>query len=346
MDDQRLRTKQGLRVEEVAGEVIVFNLDTGASIHHVTGDGVEALRLISDGLNYGDLPERLRASVDELIDAGVVEASTSVSRRKALSLGTKSLVAGGAVWGAATVTTFALADPAAAATPCTKNPPTTPAAQKYTANTTYITGRGVTSLIVKAWGGGGGGGGAGWSLDGGGGGGGAFAGNATLTVSPCTPYTITVGTGGTAGSTGGAISAGGNGGDGNPSSFASSVIAAGGKGGKGAQALNTGDGGPGGKATDSTGTTRYSGGNGKEGGGGGGGAGSSANGNDGTDPNGGTGGTGNPDGRGGRLSHSGDTTYSWHGYPAGGGGGAGDYVAFSGYYAPGDGAGGEVWIGY
>lgn len=93
--------------------MIVFDFDTGASIHHVTGDGVEALRLISGGLDDGDLPEHLRSSVDELIDAGVVEASSSVSRRKALSLGAKGLVAGGAVWGAATVTTFALADPAA-----------------------------------------------------------------------------------------------------------------------------------------------------------------------------------------------------------------------------------------
>lgn len=332
--------------------MIVFDFDTGASIHHVTGDGVEALRLISGGLDDGDLPEHLRSSVDELIDAGVVEASSSVSRRKALSLGAKGLVAGGAVWGAATVTTFALADPAAAATPCTNHPPTDPAAQKYTANATYITGRGVTSLQVRAWGGGGGGGGGKydgtWS-SGSGGGGGAYAYTASLTVSPCTPYTVVVGTGGG----GGPKRTDGN--PGNDSYFGSTstVMAKGGGKGIGANGGNPA-GGTGGQASASYGaTTKTNGGNGGQGGanvgentGGGGGGGASDGGAGGNGGNhNGTGGAGGAaggavtGGAGGGNSGAGNV-------PSGGGGGGYGFLPDSFSTAGGNGASGQVWIGY
>jgi hypothetical protein len=94
---------------------------------------------------------------------------------------------------------------------------------------------GVTSVQVEAWGGGGGGAGAGTSSNlysGGGGAGGNYARNTSVTVSPGTIYTITVGIGGAAGGNSGTAynittSNGGT------SSFGTLLFASGGQGGIG-----------------------------------------------------------------------------------------------------------------
>ena len=361
MDLQHMKLRDGLRAEPLGDEVVVFDSASGESIHRVSGVAVAALQAVLDGT---DAPLGSDAAIADLVDAGILEDTTDLSRRKVLALGGKALVAGGVVWSAATVTSFKLANPAMAISHCAgggENDYTK--VHVYQASGTFKVASSPTALMVRAWGGGGGGGGAGWSLDGGGGGGGAFAGSDNVTVTACNTYAVVVGTAGTAGTSGGDLSAGGNGGDGGNSTFGGTlVLAAGGKGGKGATYGQYGAGGAGGLASASTGTTKWSGGNGHgvpglggsgaggSGGGGGGGAGLTEAGHDGTDPAGGAGGAGNTDGssnagRGGRLSHSGDTSYSYIGYPAGGGGGGGDKVGTA-YYLPGAGARGEVWCAY
>lgn len=350
-----VRLKQHLRVETIGDEVVVFDRDSGESISRLTGDAVEALRLLQAAQGATSLPERLSPAVAELAGAGIVEHPGGISRRDALIKGGKAAAVVGAAWTAASVTSFRLADPAMAASPCPDGTQNPTLEQKYTSagTFTYTTWSGETTLLVRCWGAGGGGGGAGWSLDGGGGGGGAYA-SASVTVSPCTTYTVAVGTGGGAGTTGGGLSRGGDGGNGGTTQFRSGgsvlLTANGGSGGRGARAANTGNGGNGGAATTGGGVTSYKGGNGYRGGGGGGGAGSGSAGSNGADPDGGDGGTGNPGtgsypGKGGSLSHSGGhATYGWHGNEVGGGGGAGDYNLLS-YYAPGAGARGELWVG-
>lgn len=354
------RVALGLRIEEVGGEFVVFDRDSGASIHHVSGDAAEALRMILDD---GCVPEHLHAAADDLIRSGIVQEPTQWSRRRALVTGGKALAAGGAVWGAATVTTFALSDPAAAATPCTSPGPTNPQSQKYTGNATFITGRGVTTLKVRCWGGGGGGGGGKydgtWS-SGSGGGGGAYAYTASLTVTPCTAYTVVVGTGGT----GGARRNDGQ--PGNDSYFGSTstVMAKGGGKGIGANGGNP-SGGTGGQASASVGaTTKTTGGNGgiggnqvaqNDGGGGGGGASDGGNGGNGGDHNeiGGTGGGAGgavAGGVGGSAPGNSPGSQNWHGVAPGGGGCGGYGVAGSWFSddstSGGNGARGEVWVGY
>src|ERR1041384_1475161 len=97
--------------------------------------------------------------------------------------------------------------------------------QTFTATGTWTAPGGVTSVVVKCWGGGGGGGGTAVNPSAGGGGaGGAFS-TSTITVVPYTTYTVTVGAAGTAGS-----NSGGNGGTGGSSWFGSTstVLAVGG----------------------------------------------------------------------------------------------------------------------
>ena len=157
MAGSRLAIGQAFRVEKIGEETIVFNRSSGETIHRVSGNAAEALRLIADGVDETDVPAQFRPAVDELVAAGVVEGSRVWSRRQALATGGKGIAAAGSVWPAATVSTFALADPAAAATPCSGITPS-PAQVKYTTSGTYTTGRGVTTLQVRVWGGGGGGG--------------------------------------------------------------------------------------------------------------------------------------------------------------------------------------------
>jgi hypothetical protein len=348
-----MRVKSGLRLEEVGDQAVVFDRVSGESVHRVSGDGVLALRAIGTGVELADIPETLRAAVDELLAAGILEDTTQMSRRQALSLGSKGLLAGGAVWSAATVTTFALADPAAAATPCTSPGPTSPQQQKYTASTTFITDRGVTSLKVRVWGAGGGGGAGNYTglyATGSGGGGGAYAYTSSLTVTPCTAYTVSVGAGGAGGPSNNTDgSAGGD------SYFdaPTTVMAKGGsKGLKGVNGSNL-SGGAGGSAASSVGaTTKNSGGNGGQSGknslennpaGGGGGASDGGGGGNGGNHNstGGTGGAAGTAVAGGAGSGSNGGAGA-----APGGGGASSVADLFGTAAGGAGARGQVWIGF
>ena len=281
---------------------------SGETVHRVSSEAMPLLILLQDGVDPADIPADLIDEVDSLIEAGLVADSSMISRRKVLATG-------GAAWTAATVATFALADPAAAATACPGGVvPTSPTVQKYTTrgNYTYTTGFGVTSLIVRAWGAGGGGGGGGVSTGGGGGGGGAYAYSPSVTVTPCTPYTVIVGAGGAGGARGGAATAGKNGGNGSSSSFfqGSVLSAAGGSRGVGGAFFNPGDGGGGGSTAGSVGTTKHAGGSGEDGataaggGAGGGSAGNTGNGGNGSGgasilnqtATGGSAGTGTPSG--------------------------------------------------
>jgi hypothetical protein len=221
---------------------------------------------------------------------------------------------------------------------------------------TWTAPTGVTSAVVKAWGGGGKGYYA--SGDGGaGGGGGAYAAS-TVAVTPSTGYTVTVGAGGITGAV-----------DGGDSQFVGddkTVLADGGTG-----ATSRTANGLGGTLANSTGDTEYIGGNGSDGvtadyGGGGGGAGGpdgaggapavlatssrGANGGDGDNGSGGAGGTGGTDGVAGTVGAS-----NALGGGGGGGGGNGNAGAAGGYpgggggggeTGSGNGAGGKVSITY
>jgi hypothetical protein len=138
---------------------------------------------------------------------------------------------------------------------------------------TFDVPTGVSSVIVKAWGGGGGGGGGGngSSANGGDGAGGAFA-QATLSVTPGETLNVNVGGGGVGGeySSGGNDAGGGGGGGGYTAIFRSTtrlLVAAGGGGGGGArQARAGGDGGAGGGTNGIAGSNGYSATNGAGGG--------------------------------------------------------------------------------
>jgi len=361
MEGPHLRLRDGLRVEEVGDEAVVFDAASGATVHRVTGPGVEALRLVAAGA-VGDLPEHLGPAVEGLVAAGIVTGPGLWSRRRLLTTGAKGALVGGAVWGAATITTFALADPAAAATACSGVTPTNPQQQKYTSNATFVTDNGVTSLKVRCWGAGGGAGGGRydgtWSA-GSGGGGGAYAYTAALTVSPCTAYSVVVGAGGA----GGPKRTDGNPGGDSYFGSASTVMAKGGGKGLGANGGNP-NGGTGGQASASVGaTTKHSGGNGgkggddalnNDGGGGGGGASDGGNGGNGGDWNeiGGAGGAagGAQAGGDGGSAPGNPGSGNWHG-EAPGGGGCGGYGVMGSWFSDastsgGNGARGEVWVGY
>ena len=213
-----------------------------------------------------------------------------------------------------------------------------PTTETYTTSGTWICPAGVTSITVECWGGGGGGAGSGndGGAGGGGGGGGAYAKRTTVSVTPSTPYTITVGS---AGSAGASQTSGGNGGNSTCTFDVVTITAAGGSGGITGV---SGAGGAGGTIGGSSGDVVYAGGNGAAGlidnygGGGGGGAGSTGSGNNGS---GGTGGAatalnGGAGGNGGNPGGSGST------YGGGGGGGYGRKKP------GGAGAGGYVTITY
>ena len=182
-----------------------------------------------------------------------------------------------------------------------------------TGTTSWTAPAGVTSVEYLVVGGGGGGGG----VVGGGGGAGDFK-TGTLSVTPGSSYTVTVGAGGSGGV------GNGNGSDGSSSVF--STITSTGGGGGAYNANNGRDGASGGGGAHNNGGT-----------GGTGGSGTGTNGNDGGDGNGGTfpnGASGGGGGSGGAGGSPGGTT--------GGSGGAGTSSSISGsalFYA----AGGGGW---
>jgi hypothetical protein len=230
------------------------------------------------------------------------------------------------------------------------------AGNTFTTSGTWTCPAGVTSVTVQCWGGGGAGGsgtnGNTSANAAGGGGGGAFA-QSTLSVTPGTQYTVTVGAGGASTSPTTGTLTGGSGGNswfGGPSA----ILAAGGAGGSNSTAVAIGGipvtlegiGGPGGSAASSIGTFVYSGGNGftptadSSGGGGGGSAGTNAAGNSAASITGATavvsGGAGGTGGTGSANGNAGSP-------PGGGGGGeAGGTSLRSG----GAGATGQVIITY
>ena len=326
-----LKLRDGLRVEEIDDELVVLDA-SGEAVHRVTADGVAAVRLLEGGVAESEIPTHLVEAVKALGDAGLVSGSRRLSRRKAMAVG-------GAAWAAATVTTFALADPAAAWSVCKNGKtPTNPQAMKYTTAGTSTWTSGPSgfhtpntqrsyNVLVRAWGGGGSGGVDGWTLGGGGGGGGAYA-HSTISVLECTEFTVVVGAGGAASS--------GNGNNGIPSTFKNDTTlkATGGAGGK---AGDDGSGGQGGTTAASVGTTKYAGGNGGDGGVaddtacGGGSAGSAGNGGNGSAGSAGGGGAGTPGGASGGTKNN-------PGSAPGGGGGGGDSTS-------GKGADGAVWVG-
>lgn len=207
-----LRLRCGLRVEEFDGEVVVLDPD-GNAVHRVEGDGVAAVRLLQSGVARSDVPQELVDAVAARVEAGLVDDGRRVSRRAALATG------GGVALTAATVTTFALADPAAALSMCA-NGYVTDVGMAYGPGPDIVwftTGPGgsmsTVDVIFRAWGGGGGGGqsDAGSSLGGGGGGGGGYA--YTVEALPeCsrTRFIVHVGSGGMGGNGGSATAGGGS----------------------------------------------------------------------------------------------------------------------------------------
>lgn len=332
----RLRLRADLRVEELDGELVVLD-PSGEAVHHVTGDGVAAVRLLERGVSERDVPPELSDAVASLVDLGLVAGHRGPSRRAFMA------ASGAAVFAAATVTTFALADPAAAWSTCRNGKTPTPndsgsSGKKYTTAGTHTWTSGPSgfhnpntqqsyNVLVRAWGGGGSGGHDGGTYGGGGGGGGAYA-HKTISVLECTDYTVVVGAGGASdGASGGA------------STFkdAATLKAAGGGGGGNGAYLDGGDGGAGGTVANSVGTVRYAGGSGGTGASfsdtacGGGSAGSGGNGGNGSTGSAGGGGAGTPGGASGGVEET-------AGSAPGGGGGAGDSDGANG-------AAGAVWIG-
>lgn len=351
-DRGSLRLDDGLRVNQVGEDLLVLDT-TGNVVHRVTGDGVEVLRRLADGDLDGPMSLEAAAALDELVEAGIVTDGRHMSRRKVM-------VTGGVAFAAATVTTFALANPAAAATWCPGNvKPTPPGTFTLPGTFGFTTGPGVTTILARAWGGGGGGGGSDHSFNGGGGGGGggAYA-SATVQVTECTTYQVVVGAGGTGGTAAVNGGAPGSGTDGGDSWFGQTLVkAAGGQGGWPGSDHN-GPGGAGGTGTASIGTVTNSGGNGGLGAdsakGGGGGGGSAGHGGPGS--NGESGESGNADGGAGGAGTPGGATGGTGTYdgpggtgfgPGGGGGGASGYSSAENYdgFAGGNGAPGAVWVG-
>ncbi len=347
----KLQLRSGLRVEDLGDEALVMDTEA-AKIHRVGGLAVQVLRLLAETSDPVEVPSELQDGIDELIEAGLVAKPTGWTRRKVL-------VTGGATWAAATVSTFALADPAAASTTCPAGITPTMGSQKYTtvgSSAMFVTGPAGSmasmsySLLVRAWGGGGGGGGGSVDSTGGGGGGGEYRGG-NITVNECTSYTVTVGGGGAGG--------GMPGGTGGSSSFGALLSATGGAGGT-EPGSGSGTGGAGGTG-GTGGSTNFDGGAGGNGsgtnaansgtGGGGGGAGGSGGaggmgGNGATGNNegaAGAGGLGTPGGgAGGSGGDDGAPSGSTPGTPGGGAGGAEEALLGAG---GGTGARGEVWVG-
>ena len=365
-DGPMLRLRSGLRVESIDGEFLVLDGE-GQLVHRVSGDAVSALELLIDGVVEADVPDDLAAAICAFRDVGLVtedglRSGDGKASRRAL------LAAGGTAWAAATVTTFALADPAAAWSSCRNGKtPTAPdrgsTGNKYTAVGTHTWVSGPSgwhspntqqsfNVIVRAWGGGGGGGGGGYIsggwYPGAGGGGGAYA-ERLVSVLECTEHTVTVGAGGTAGS-GGSNNAGAGG----KSSFVddSTLFAGGGSGGARGALAGAGNGG----GAGGTGgppipeVTRYDGGSGANrrsstqgGAGGGGGAGAGGAGSPGSSGSGGAGGTANPAVTGSGGGNGGNSDGGAGAVPGGGGAGStsGGFNTSNG----GAGARGQVWVG-
>lgn len=330
----RLVLRDDLLIGEIDSELVVLDA-SGEVVHRVTGDGVDAVRLLQSGVAEDLIPDRLIEAVDALAQMGLVSGRGTLSRRKMIA-------AGGATWVAATVTTFVLADPAAAWSICRNGKVPTAndsgsTGKKYTSAGTYTWVSGPSGFhtpntqqnltkLVRAWGGGGSGGKDQGTFGGGGGGGGAYV-HANISVLECTEYTVVVGSGGTGNSVNGSASTFGG---------ATTLKAAGGA--KGNDEGNSG--GAGGAIADcvpTTGSTRFAGGNGSTGGSynltgcGGGSAGSTGNGGNATGSAGGSAGSGTPGGAAGGAENT-------AGSAPGGGGGGGDSVGANG--AP-----GAVWIG-
>lgn len=358
--NRQLSLYEGLRVERMGDEAVV--LDPSGEIHRVSGDAVRALDLVEQGVAVGDVPDDLASAVDELVDAGIITGATTWSRRRLLQTGGAAMVA-------ASVVSFALVDPAAAASLCPGGEtPTDPSLSGVKTTTpgsyTYTTAPSQTTLLVRAIGAGGGGGGSnGGYTSGCGGGGGSYA-SAELIVTGCTTYDYNVGQGGTAGNSG-------NGGTGDSSWFKASshLVGGGGAGGvmNGGTSSNaaagtstippiadyvsgtdvTKSGGSGGARASGTGCCDTNRGNG---GGGGGGAGSTGNGVNGAtgdhltgSPTGSaSGGTGAPGGGTGGRDGGWAGTYSGTAGATPGGGGGGASSANSSGSAGGDGL---IWIG-
>ncbi len=221
-------------------------------------------------------------------------------------------------------------------------------------NTTWTVPAGVTSVMVKAWGGGGGSGSSGAGLNSGAGGGGGFA-QDTVSVTPGQTITVYVGGGGTGGASG--LSRGNGGGGGGYSGVYYSgsyrVIAGGGGGGGGSGAAEAGGaGGAGGGingASGSSGTYGIGGGGAT---GSGIGLGGATAGNNGSGNTGGDGGASGGGAAGGANGGGLGGGTGWAAYPAGGGGGGGYYggggggMSFSGSGYGGGGGGGGSGLGY
>ena len=204
--------------------------------------------------------------------------------------------------------------------------------QTTSGNYTWICPPGVTTAQVECWGGGGAGGQRTTNGGGGGGGGGEYAKEATLSVTPGTSYSYTVGAAGVSGASAG---------NGGSSTFNTSTVVA--NGGSGV-AQNTLTGGAGG--TGSTNTTHFTGGAGftsagTTGGGGGGSAGTGSNGTTATSATGATAVTGG--GPGGTGATTGNTNGSAPASGPGGGGGGADRST-SGTRVGGSGFAGKVVI--
>ncbi len=306
----RLRLQNGVRIENVDGETIVLD-SAGSLVHRVTGEAVEALRLAEQGINDSELPAHLSLAMASLVDAGVV-GPAGWSRRKLLAAGVVGVAA-------ATVTSFALASPAAAAS-CPGGGADV-SGKTFAATGTFKPGPGITSVTIHAWGGGGSGGKRkDTAMDSAGGGGGAYA-SSMVTVVACTSYaiTVTLGLGGAEPSLG--SDGAGNNGTATTGVFGTAptvtVTAAGGTAG------NNMTGGAGGTTAASTGTVKTAGGAGflsnpGAGGGGGGAGGSAAGGSAGTASAGGAGGGTSPT-NGGNGGTPDDTSAGRTGKSPGGG---------------------------
>lgn len=194
--------------------------------------------------------------------------------------------------------------------------------ETFTSSTTWTCPSGVTSVDAECWGGGGDGGGYSGTYGGGGGGGGAYSKKTSISVTPSSEYTVTVG---------------GAPGD---SWFidTSTVLAKG-----GVTGTDGGAGGAGGAAASGVGDTKYSGGAGAarqttNGGGGGSSAGTGANGANASGSTGGTAPAGGGDGGNGGEYPSPDPQAG--SAPGGGGGGGARYDSGA------SGAGGKVILTY
>lgn len=205
----------------------------------------------------------------------------------------------------------------------------------------------ITSVNVECWGGGGAGGGDATASDGGGGGGGGAFSAGTITVTPGTTYTVTVGDGGL-----GVTNSNGNAGGDSWFGSASTIMAKGGSGGHAPVSGAAGLKGEGGAAASGVGTIKYSGGDGGDGndysngwgGGGGSSAGTAANGNAGGTATNSTYGAGATAPAGG--GNGGNGTNNSNGMagsvPGGGGGGSGDKSSTKG----GNGGKGKVMLSW